>query len=319
MNFTEEQQEVIDARGCNVLVSAAAGSGKTAVLVERIIQLITDRNAVDIDHLLVVTFTRAAAAQMKERITQAIEKKLENDPENVHLQRQETLIHNAQITTIDSFCQYVIRNNFNEIDLDPSYRVADEGEMKLLQRDVMVELLEKEYEMANPDFLFCSEYFSTGNNDKALEDCIMQLYQFSVSMPWPQDWLRHGSSPGVKGDGDPIDICVLTEKTIAHGDILVDARPIGGFRMIDGLQADDKIIAVLKNDTVYGHFTNLEDLPKIVIQRLEHYFLTYKDMPGEERNTEIPHIYGREEALKVIQFAVQDYNKRFENIGLILQ
>ena len=165
MNFTEEQQEVIDARGCNVLVSAAAGSGKTAVLVERIIQLITDRNAVDIDHLLVVTFTRAAAAQMKERITQAIEKKLENDPENVHLQRQETLIHNAQITTIDSFCQYVIRNNFNEIDLDPSYRVADEGEMKLLHRDVMVELLEKEYEMANPDFLFCSEYFSTGNND----------------------------------------------------------------------------------------------------------------------------------------------------------
>ena len=123
----------------------------------------------------------------------------------------------------------------------------------------------------------------------------------------------------IVGDGDPMDICVLTEKDLSHGDLLVNAIPIGGFRMIDGLQADDKIIAVLKNDTVYGHFTNLEDLPKIVIQRLEHYFLTYKDMPGEERNTEIPHIYGREEALKVIQFAVQDYNKRFENIGLILQ
>lgn len=250
MNFTEEQQEVIDARGCNVLVSAAAGSGKTAVLVERIIQLITDRNAVDIDHLLVVTFTRAAAAQMKERITQAIEKKLENDPENVHLQRQETLIHNAQITTIDSFCQYVIRNNFNEIDLDPSYRVADEGEMKLLQRDVMVELLEKEYEMANPDFLFCSEYFSTGNNDKALEDCIMQLYQFSVSMPWPQDWLRERAgdydlTPDTFDDAQWIRACMEQSRSCLADNIarlekaiLICEQPDGPYMYAEILEKD---------------------------------------------------------------------------------
>jgi len=122
----------------------------------------------------------------------------------------------------------------------------------------------------------------------------------------------------IKGDGDPIDICVLTEKDLSHGDLLVDAIPIGGFRMIDGNQADDKIIAILKNDTVYGHYDNIDDVPKIVIQRLEHYFLTYKDMPGEDRNTEITHVYGHDEALEVIRYAVQDYNERFENIGLIL-
>ena len=123
----------------------------------------------------------------------------------------------------------------------------------------------------------------------------------------------------IVGDGDPMDICVLTEKELSHGDLLVNAIPIGGFRMIDGNQADDKIIAVLKNDTVYGHFERIVDLPKVVIQRLEHYFLTYKDMPGEDRNTEITHTYCREEAHQVINKAIDDYNKRFENIGMVLQ
>lgn len=122
----------------------------------------------------------------------------------------------------------------------------------------------------------------------------------------------------IVGDGDPMDICVLTEKDLSHGDLLVEAIPIGGFRMIDGNQADDKIIAILKNDTVYGHCERLSDLPKVVVQRLEHYFLTYKDMPGEERNTEISHVYDKEEALCVIQLAIQDYNNKFDNIGLTL-
>ena len=123
---------------------------------------------------------------------------------------------------------------------------------------------------------------------------------------------------GIKGDGDPIDICVLTEKTIAHGDILVDARPIGGFRMIDGNQADDKIIAVLTNDVVYSEYKDLSDLPDIVVERLKHYFLTYKDMPGKASNTEITHTYGAEEALVVIQYAMDDYHLRFDNIGKLL-
>ena len=122
----------------------------------------------------------------------------------------------------------------------------------------------------------------------------------------------------ITGDGDPIDICVLTEKTLAHGDLLVNARPIGGFRMIDGNQADDKIIAVLLNDTVYGHFKELKDVPDIVIQRLEHYFLTYKDMPGQESNTEIAAVYDSKEACEVIEISMEDYNQRFDNLGKLL-
>ena len=122
----------------------------------------------------------------------------------------------------------------------------------------------------------------------------------------------------IKGDGDPMDICVLTEKTLSHGDLLVNARPIGGFRMIDGNQADDKIIAVLRNDTVYGHFTDISEVPTIVIQRLEHYFLTYKDMPGKDYNTEIAATYNAQEAHEVILQAIEDYNLKFDNLGKLL-
>lgn len=123
---------------------------------------------------------------------------------------------------------------------------------------------------------------------------------------------------GIEGDGDPIDICVLTEKDISHGDILVDARPIGGFRMIDGNEADDKIIAVLSNDVVYSTYKDLSDLPEFVVERLKHYFLTYKDMPGKASNTEITHTYGVKEALEVINCSIKDYSLRFDNIGKLL-
>ena len=123
---------------------------------------------------------------------------------------------------------------------------------------------------------------------------------------------------GVKGDGDPLDIVVLTEKSIHHGDILVTARPIGGFRMIDGNEADDKIIAVLNNDFVYGKFANLPDVPETIITRLKHYFLTYKDLPGEEKNSVITHVYDKDEAYEVIQCAIDDYHSRFENLGRLM-
>ena len=138
VSFTEDQQKVITLRNRNLLVSAAAGSGKTAVLVERIIQRITDvENPVDIDRLLVVTFTNAAAAEMRERIGAAIEKKLAERPEDEHMQRQLTLIHNAQITTIDSFCLFVLRNQFHTIGLDPGFRIAEEGEGKLMRQEAL--------------------------------------------------------------------------------------------------------------------------------------------------------------------------------------
>ena len=124
--------------------------------------------------------------------------------------------------------------------------------------------------------------------------------------------------PGIKGDGDPIDIVVLTEKAIHHGDILVSARPIGGFRMIDKNEADDKIIAVLDNDFVYSQFTSLKDVPENIIIRLKHYFLTYKDIPDEVRNSEITHIYEHDEAIDVIKRSIADYSQRFENLGKLL-
>jgi inorganic pyrophosphatase len=123
---------------------------------------------------------------------------------------------------------------------------------------------------------------------------------------------------GITGDGDPIDICVLTEKEIAHGDILVRARPIGGFRMLDGNESDDKIIAVLNNDTVYGHFKNITDCPDLVIDRLKHYFLTYKDLPGLERDVEITHTFGVEEAQEIIRLSMEDYHHKFDSLEAVL-
>ncbi len=123
---------------------------------------------------------------------------------------------------------------------------------------------------------------------------------------------------GIRGDGDPIDICVLTEKDITHGDILVHALPIGGFRMIDGNEADDKIIAVLENDIVYEGYKDVADLPAFVVERLKHYFLTYKDMPGKDKDTEITHTYGIVEAYEVIKRSMDDYQKRFDNLGKLL-
>ena len=144
MKWTEDQQRVIDARDSNFLVSAAAGSGKTAVLVERIIQEVTDaEHPIDIDRLLVVTFTNAAAGEMRQRVGKALEEALVERPGDKRLQKQLSLLHNAQITTIDSFCQSIIRNYFHVIDLDPVFRVADDTEIKLMKQEVLDEVLEE--------------------------------------------------------------------------------------------------------------------------------------------------------------------------------
>lgn len=190
VSWTTEQQQVIDLRNRNILVSAAAGSGKTAVLVERIVKIITDKNhPVDIDHLLIVTFTNAAAAEMRERIGNAIEKALDEQPGNEHLLRQLTLIHNAQITTIDSFCLYVVRNHFHEINLEPNFRIGDEGELKLLREDVLGRVLEQNYGEPSEAFSDFVEGYASGRTDAALNEMILQLYEFSRSYPWPEKWL----------------------------------------------------------------------------------------------------------------------------------
>ena len=191
ISFTEKQQHVIDARGRNLLVSAAAGSGKTAVLVERIVKLVSDsEHPVDIDRMLVVTFTNAAAAEMRERVNSALTDRLAADPENEHLQKQVTLLHNAKITTIDSFCLFVLRNQFHTIGLDPGFRIAEEGEIKLMRQDVLAEVLEECYAAGDSAFLNCMEYFSQGSRDRAVEEIIWKLYDFAMSTPFPERWLE---------------------------------------------------------------------------------------------------------------------------------
>ncbi|MCD8082265.1 MAG: UvrD-helicase domain-containing protein, partial [Clostridiales bacterium] len=190
VKWTKEQEQVIESRGKNLLVSAAAGSGKTAVLVERIIRLVTEgEHPADIDRLLVMTFTNAAAAEMRERIGAAMEAKLSERPDDVHLQMQAALVHHAQITTIDSFCLRIIREHFHELDLDPSFRVGDEGELLLLREDVMKEMLEDHYENGGSRFEQFVETYATGKGDAGIEDYIMQVYTFSQSHPYPEQWI----------------------------------------------------------------------------------------------------------------------------------
>ena len=225
MKFTPEQQRVIELHNSNILVSAAAGSGKTAVLVERIIRMICDgEHPADIDRLLIVTFTNAAAAEMRERIAAGIAARLEADPGNEHIQKQSALLHNAQITTIDSFSLFLIRNHFNEIGLDPDFRVADEGEIKLLQQEVLAQLLEDAYagnfvpeealtsregygnegtvpEMEAPEqFHACVEYFCPGGRESVLEQHILNLSRYAGSFPWPAEWLEERKNDYAAGD-----------------------------------------------------------------------------------------------------------------------
>ncbi len=220
MNFTPEQQKVIELHNSNILVSAAAGSGKTAVLVERIIRMICEgEHPADIDRLLIVTFTNAAAAEMRERIAAGIAARLEADPGNEHIQKQSALLHNAQITTIDSFSLFLVRNHFNEIGLDPDFRVADEGEIKLLQQEVLGQLLEDAYagkfipedivvsreegqgeNEVLEQFHACVEYFCPGGRESVLEQHIMNLSRYAGSFPWPAEWLEERKNDYAAGD-----------------------------------------------------------------------------------------------------------------------
>ena len=190
MKWTADQQKVIDARHQNVLVSAAAGSGKTAVLVERILELVLDvEHPIDIYRLLIVTFTNAAAEEMRTRLYEALLQRAAKEPENRHLRRQLQLVFRAQVSTIDSFCLYILRNYPEKADIDPAFRLMDRGESKLLESDVMTRLLEEEYGESRESFLEFLEGFSGGKTDEGVSSLVLSLYHFSRSHPWPEKWL----------------------------------------------------------------------------------------------------------------------------------
>jgi ATP-dependent helicase/nuclease subunit A len=189
-NWTPEQQDAIQARGGTLLVSAAAGSGKTAVLVQRAIERITDPNhPTDADRLLVVTFTKAAAAEMRGRIDEELSRLLEQYPYNPYLQRQQLLLSHAHISTVDSFCSDLVRRNFYKLGLPPDIRVLDENEISILRTEASAETLEEFYEAGDAEFYDFVESFSSGRDDAAVTEIVEQLYDFVRSHPFPKWWL----------------------------------------------------------------------------------------------------------------------------------
>lgn len=192
VKWTSEQKKVIDLRDRDILVSAAAGSGKTAVLVERIVNRIcVDNPPVDIDRMLVVTFTKAAAAEMRERVSRAIDSLKEQKPDDENLQRQSTLVHNALITTIDSFCLFVVQNNFAQLNLDPDFRIGDQAELKLMLKDALAQVFEDNYAREdNEEFINLIDTYSKGRNDSAVRQMVEDIYYKAGSSSWPRKWMN---------------------------------------------------------------------------------------------------------------------------------
>ncbi|WP_304507362.1 helicase-exonuclease AddAB subunit AddA [Anaerotignum sp.] len=207
--WTKEQLQAIETRNCDLLVSAAAGSGKTAVLVERIIRRITtDDPPVDIDRLLVVTFTKAAASEMSQRIGAAIAKKLEQEPQNLHLQNQLTLLARADIKTIHSFCLQIIREYYHLLDIDPAVRTGDPGEIKLLQQEVLEDYFEELYQNQETGFFRLLETFAEETRDTRLKDLVLQLYHFAQGYPDPVGLLEKMAEQFALDDSETVDSCM---------------------------------------------------------------------------------------------------------------
>ena len=199
MNWSPEQTQAIETRGCNLLVAAAAGSGKTSVLVERIIHQITmpgpnGEEPTDVDKLLVVTFTSAAAAEMRSRIASRIAA-LQQEKYSRRLARQAALLNSANISTIHSFCQSVVRKYFYLLDIDPGFRVGSAAEMDLLKADVLEQVIADCYEASDPGFTMLLDHYTDADSDDTLIKLVLNLYEFSISHPWPAYWLAQLAEP----------------------------------------------------------------------------------------------------------------------------
>ena len=310
MKFTPEQQRVIELHNSNILVSAAAGSGKTAVLVERIIRMICDgEHPADIDRLLIVTFTNAAAAEMRERIAAGIAARLEADPGNEHIQKQSALLHNAQITTIDSFSLFLIRNHFNEIGLDPDFRVADEGEIKLLQQEVLAQLLEDAYAgnfvpEALEQFHACVEYFCPGGRESVLEQHILNLSRYAGSFPWPAEWLEERKNDYAAGDMEAL-ICS------DYGQYLTERvnRTVEG--CLEKLREVKRLCELPDGPYMYGELTDAEieqlerltDCKNLEEQAAKIPAVTFARLPSKKDDSVDP---AKRELAKAIRNSVKD-------------
>ncbi|AOY74857.1 helicase-exonuclease AddAB subunit AddA [Clostridium formicaceticum] len=270
--WTKEQKAAIEARGSNLLIAAAAGSGKTAVLVERIIKMIL-QDKIDIDKLLIVTFTNAAAGEMRERIADAIVKELEKKNDNEeHLRRQMTLLNKASIMTVHAFCIEVVKKHFHFIDIDPTFRIGDITEIDILQLEVIEELLEEEYEKNHTTFIELVETFGGTREDEPLQNLILKVYHFIQSQPKPYQWLRE------KVEDFNVDLENFEEtpwvntmkRSILIGlkaavDLLKEAekicnKPQGPYKYLEAIQDDLKQIEGLRQGLEKGIRTFYRDI-----------------------------------------------------------
>ncbi|MHD0398236.1 helicase-exonuclease AddAB subunit AddA [Staphylococcus simulans] len=215
--WTDGQWRSIYAKGQDTLVAAAAGSGKTAVLVERIIQRIL-RDEIDVDRLLVVTFTNLSAREMKHRVEQRIQQASSEDPSNTHLKNQRVKIHQAQISTLHSFCLKLIQQHYDVLDIDPNFRTSSESENILLLEQTIDEVLEQYYDALDPAFIDLTEHLSSDRNDDKFRKIIKNLYYFSVANPQPMAWLASLVKPYECDDiqADYLDLLMRIAKVYMH-------------------------------------------------------------------------------------------------------
>ena len=316
--YTKDQEKVINTRGCNILVSAAAGSGKTAVLVERIIAMITNKEKlIPIDELLIVTFTHAAASEMKERIGNGIEKAIENSSDELvlnHLIKQLTLLSAANIMTLHSFCLKVIKNYYHIIDLDPSFRIGNETELVLIKEEVIEELLEEEYELASEAFIQVVESYASGKNDEPLKDLIFQIYRFAMSNPWPDEWF---DSCKLKLEINSLDDYIKSPYFVILQNMVVEKLSLmdGSFRELNDLmeqnEGPDKYM-----DTVSALYELMESISEGVKEN------NYKEVKNLYMNRSIPALSRKskgydKELAGLAKDIINDIKKSFEMVELI--
>lgn len=258
-NWTEHQLDAITARGGSVIVSAAAGSGKTAVLVERVIRLITDtENGVDADRLLVVTYTRKAAAELKSRLKEALTDCIRKDPSNAFLLRQQSLLSKAHISTVDSFCMSLCKEYFYLLDIDRNIRIADTGELSVMRGDAMRLTLDLLYEKKDPKFHALVETFASARDDSKLENNIYQLYDFLRSHPFPDRWLKEKLSyyTDFNDVADSVWGKIISEYTCEAADYLTLLYE----RAVDAISLDEKL---------YDKMFPLFDAYRVFCERLQ--------------------------------------------------
>lgn len=276
MTWTEAQKNAIEARDCNLLVAAAAGSGKTTVLVERIIQLVLN-NGVDIDRMLIVTFTQAAAGEMRERISNTLQSELESKPENEsHLRRQLKLLNQASISTIHAFCTDVIRRYFHLVGIDPGFRISDSMESDLIKMETLEDLFETEYEKANPIFLNLVESFGTSRSDQSLQNLVLRAYEFAQCKPYPQQWLEERASDfnlredefsdcvWVRSIMEQITIQLQAAKDLFQEALHVCYRPGGpaiyADALLDDIRIVEELLQILGQGNIFDLAASLNDI-----------------------------------------------------------